>query len=222
MNYLDLYELFKLKNIEYNVFLKLKNDFFEDKNLAVIKNLEYKNFEILSFTDFIFFYMSENTISYFHNINSIGYTNKLKKLLEKENIKIDFDFEKFVEMENDYDLSLLDILIAKLNFKLEKLGLKIIGINTGLDFELYFLTTIKEYINLKNINSKLYTIIDTYYYEKIHNEIYENLIDFENLPKGNYLKKYNNKYITLFEKNKKNLVYYLDEEKIKDIMEIII
>lgn len=218
----NLYELFEINNIEYEKFLELKNDFNNDKNIAVLKHLGYKNFDILSFTDFIFFYLSENINSYFHNINSVGYTEKIRLLLEKENIELNFDFDKFSEMEKYYDLSLLDILISKLNFELENKSLKIIGINTGLDYELYFLVTIKKYIKLKSINSMYYTIIDTYYYEKIHNEIYENLIDFENLKKGNYLKKYDNKYITLFENDKNNLVYYFTENEIKEILEIII
>lgn len=219
MKYDELYKLVENFNISKKEFENLHEEFSNNKK-DDIKG-------VLTFTDFIYYYISEMNNTYFHNYNSIGYTLGFIKLLNLNNIKIDFDFSFYLSNEEKYDEILIDILQVKINEKLRKENLIIIGINVGFDNTVYFIIPYEKYVELKKIKTELFSIIDTYYSESIYNEIYELKNDFEGLKKGHFVMLDNKEivpiYITLFnEYHHVNKKYSVPENIKEDVLELVL
>lgn len=223
--YNDLKKLLEYLDIDIEI-LKLEEEFKKNRE-GIIKEYLDTNYsdKISGYTDFIYYYIAENTNNYFYNYNSMGFIIKIKELLIKNNIILDFPYNEYLKKEEYYSELLIDIYITKLNFYLEKLNKKIIGINVGIDNTIYLILDLKEYYNIKKIKTFLFSIIDEYYFEKIYNEIYEIKTSNLMIEKGEFLIKVDDRnsiFKTLYNYKRENKEIILKKNEIEENLELII
>lgn len=193
-----------LLGVNKNEYFRAKEDFFNDKNNAIIKYFGYEDEEIQGFTDFWYYFLADNTNCFFHNFKSIGYTKNVKDFLEKNNIETtEIDYESFIDKENTYRETLFDILLSEVKYNFKNSKLEIFGINVGLESNIYYIlpnTVLKE---IKNQQTDLFMIFDFKKLEEIYGEIFVITKEIENIDfvqVGDFIErdKNNDVYQTLF------------------------
>lgn len=202
--------------------------FFEPKEAIFNTFGEEESGEMIkTFSDFYYQYLAKKADSFLYKFMSKGYTEGLKKLVEKKGIdpnELDVNWESIKSKEEKYEESLIDILYAILNYELKAYGMEIFGINMGYESTLYFIIPEKSFLRL-NRESELFTIFDIGFLETIYNEIYEVTGDLgiKNVEIGDFIeKKDDNEYHTLFADSSKNCIIKDIDEDDETMVKIIL
>ncbi|CAM3129479.1 hypothetical protein [Streptobacillus ratti] len=226
IEYNKLHNFARLFNIEYELYKNAVDAYNKDLKNAVLEYIGFEDTdgEIENYETFFYYLTAELTNGYFHNYKSKNYTKGMKRLVNDYLDKLtDVDFDDFEKKEDEYEDVLINILISEINYNLRKEKKSIIGFSIGLDNIFYLLMdndTIKE---MKEIESKLLTIMDLEYLEKQLGIIYrlkDNIPALEEyIQKGDYImepEENQGSYITLFDRAvRKNIAinYLTDDQK---------
>ena len=147
-----------LNEKEYEEYKRVKGNFFKNKKETMENELEIEGTVIMTFTEFMYFYLSKNANSYFYENLSLGYTLGFKELLKKEGIELsEIEWENIALKEEKYEEVLIDIVFSKIN-NLVRLKNKILfGIDIGLGSKLFFIRD-KEYFYdmMIRLNEKMF------------------------------------------------------------------
>lgn len=232
--YIKLHKIVEFLGINMFEYRNVVLDYNQDRKEAIKKHLffEDENNEINDFQTFVYLYIAENTVSYFHNMRTKNYTkgflNLCKEYLSILNKKIDFD--DFLIKEVEYGDILVDILASNLEYELKKIGKTFFAISLNTGTCIYMLTDYEVLKNIKKIKSELFTVYDTLALEKIYGLIYKLKEKDENLDsyikKGDYimeLKDQKGIYTTLFsEEFKENILISNLTNKQKENLRIVL
>lgn len=210
-------------------YINTRREYFFEPKEAIFNTFgeEESGETIKTFSDFYYQYLAKKVDSFLYKFMSKGYTEGLKKLVEKKGIdpnELDVNWESIKSKEEKYEESLIDILYAILNYELKAYGMEIFGINMGYESTLYFIIPEKSFLRL-NRESELFTIFDIGFLETIYNEIYEVTGDLgiENVEIGDFIeKKDDNEYHTLFADSSKNFIIKDIDEDDETMVKIIL
>ena len=209
-------------------YINTRREYFFEPKEAIFNTFgeEESGETIKTFSDFYYQYLAKKADSFLYKFMSKGYTEGLKKLVEKKGIdpnELDVNWESIKSKEEKYEESLIDILYAILNYELKAYGMEIFGINMGYESTLYFIVPEKTFLRINN-EPELFTIFDIGFLETIYSEIYEitGNLGIKNVKIGDFLEKRGNEYYTLFMDTDKNVVIENidenDESKVKIIL----
>ena len=156
-NFEELDRIAILLGVNEKEYFEAKNDYLNDSNSAMQKYFGYIDEEILTYLDFWYYYLAENTNCYFHNFGSTGYTKAISEYIKRNNIKVkDMDYNVFAEKESLYNETLFDILLSEINYNFYDEDYEIFGINVaGYKSNIYYITPKEVLKQVKNnkINS---------------------------------------------------------------------
>ena len=162
---------------EYEIYEKIKKDFFADKKEAVEKVLGLTEVENMTFTEFIYFYLQKNTDSYYYENLSKGYVEGLKKLLDNKGIELEnINWESLAGKEEAYEELLIDIVISLVNKALISEKKILFGIDIGLGSKIFYLRETEDYKKIKEIETDFYYVYDIEYLKNFYKSIYEIIV----------------------------------------------
>ena len=163
---------------EYEVYEKIKNEFFTDKKEAIEKNLGITDVENMTFTEFIYFYLQKNADSYYYENLSAGYVNGIKKLLDDKGINLEnINWENLIKKEEIYEELLIDMILSSINRELKNEKKTLFGIDIGMGSKIFFLRETEDYNKIKEIQTDFYYIYDTEYLKNFYTSIYEIIVE---------------------------------------------
>ena len=215
-----------LNEKEYEDYQRVKQNFFENKKETMSKELGIENTSIMTFTEFMYFYLSKTTNSYFYENLSLGYTLGFKELLNKENIELtEIDWDNISEKEEKYEEVLIDILLSKINNLIRPKDKILFGIDIGLGSKLFFVRDKQSYYEIKRMETNFYFLYDEQYLQNFYNSLYELTEDAdgtEPLSKGDFVEERSQKdgilkVKSLFKTNNKE--YDIKSEKLDQIFQ---
>lgn len=215
-----------LNEKEYEDYQRVKQNFFENKKETMSKELGIENTSIMTFTEFMYFYLSKTTNSYFYENLSLGYTLGFKELLNKENIELtEIDWDNISEKEEKYEEVLIDILLSKINNLIRPKDKILFGIDIGLGSKLFFVRDKQSYYEIKRMETNFYFLYDEQYLQNFYNSLYELTEDAdgtEPLSKGDFVEERSKtngilKVKSLFKKDNKE--YDIKSEKLDQIFQ---
>lgn len=158
------------------------------------------------FIDFWYYYLSDNTDNFFHNIGEKGYVNSIKNFIKRNNIEIgNIDYEDFLSKESYYSEALCDILLAEVRYQLKDKSLDILGINIGYQSIMYYILPKNIIKQIKSMEEEAGILLfDIKKIEEIYGEIYKlnQLIpELDDVKESDFVEKNkeNNTYITMFD-----------------------
>lgn len=162
-----------LNEKEYNKYLKVKKEFFQNREETIKKTLNYEDVNSMTFTEFIYFYLAKNTASYYYENLSLGYTKGFQQLLENEGISLEnISWYDFSEKEEKYEEVLIDIVFSIINKEIKDKNKILFGLDIGLGSKLFFLKDIKVYDKIKEIDTVFYYIYDNEYLKNFYSSLY--------------------------------------------------
>ena len=215
-----------LNEKEYEDYQRVKQNFFENKKETMSKELGIENTSIMTFTEFMYFYLSKTTNSYFYENLSLGYTLGFKELLNKENIELtEINWDNISAKEEKYEEVLIDILLSKINNLIRPKDKILFGIDIGLGSKLFFVRDKQSYYEIKRIETNFYFLYDEQYLQNFYNSLYELTEDAdgtEPLSKGDFVEERSKtngilKVKSLFKKDNKE--YDIKSEKLDQIFQ---
>ena len=215
-----------LNEKEYEDYQRVKQNFFENKKETMSKELGIENTSIMTFTEFMYFYLSKTTNSYFYENLSLGYTLRFKELLKKENIELtEINWGNISEKEEKYEEVLIDILLSKINNLIRPKDKILFGIDIGLGSKLFFVKDKQSFYEIKRIETNFYFLYDEQYLQNFYNSLYELTEDVdgaEPLTKGDFVEERSEtdgvlKVKSLFKKDNKE--YDIKNEKLDQIFQ---
>ena len=174
-NFEELDKIAILLGVNEKEYFEAKSDYLSDSNSAMQKYFGYIDNEILTYLDFWYYYLSENTNCYFHNFGSVGYTKSISEYIKKNNIKVkDMDYSVFSEKENLYNETLFDILLSEINYNFSDENYEIFGINiANYKSSIYYIAPKQILKEIKKNKIELIEIFDFQKLEQIYGEIYK-------------------------------------------------
>lgn len=209
MNYEKLDKIAEILSVDIDKYNEAKKAFFENKSNSILKYLGYEDDgEIQDFTDFWYYYLADNTNSFFHNMNSKGYVESVKRYIDQNKIQLlNVNFDDFLEKEKYYSEALFDILVSDVRYNLVDKNLDIFGISIGLNSMIYFIlpkTILKQLKEIENEAGIL--IFDCEKLENIYGEIsklHQLIPEAPEVTENDYVEKNkeNNTYTTLFDQS---------------------
>ncbi|MDR2879256.1 MAG: hypothetical protein LBV03_05030 [Fusobacteriales bacterium] len=159
---------------EYEIYEKIKKDFFTDKKEATEKVLGLIDAESMTFTEFIYFYLQKNTDSYYYENLSTDYVEGLKKLLDNKGIELEnINWESLAGKEEAYEELLIDIVLSLVNKTLISEKKTLFGIDIGLGSKIFYLRETEVYEKIKKIETDFYYVYDIEYLKNFYTSIYE-------------------------------------------------
>ena len=215
-----------LNEKEYEDYQRVKQNFFENKKETMSKELGIENTSIMTFTEFMYFYLSKATNSYFYENLALGYTLGFKELLNKENIELsEINWDNISEKEEKYEEVLIDILLSKINNLIRPKNKILFGIDIGLGSKLFFVRDKQSFYEIKRIDTNFYFLYDEEYLQNFYNSLYELTEDVdgtESLSKGDFVEERSQKdgilkVKSLFKKDNKE--YDIKSEKLEQIFQ---
>ena len=190
------------------------------------RELGIENTSIMTFTEFMYFYLSKATNSYFYENLALGYTLGFKELLNKENIELsEINWDNISEKEEKYEEVLIDILLSKINNLIRPKDKILFGIDIGLGSKLFFVRDKQSYYEIKRMETNFYFLYDEQYLQNFYNSLYELTEDAdgtEPLSKGDFVEERSKtngilKVKSLFKKDNKE--YDIKSEKLDQIFQ---
>ena len=215
-----------LNEKEYEDYQRVKQNFFENKKETMSRELGIENTSIMTFTEFMYFYLSKATNSYFYENLALGYTLGFKELLNKENIELsEINWDNISEKEEKYEEVLIDILLSKINNLIRPKNKILFGIDIGLGSKLFFVRDKQSFYEIKRIDTNFYFLYDEEYLQNFYNSLYELTEDIdgtEPLSKGDFVEERSKtgevlKVKSLFKTNNKE--YDIKSEKLNQIFQ---
>ena len=215
-----------LNEKEYEDYQRVKQNFFENKKETMSRELGIENTSIMTFTEFMYFYLSKATNSYFYENLALGYTLGFKELLNKENIELsEINWDNISEKEEKYEEVLIDILLSKINNLIRPKNKILFGIDIGLGSKLFFVRDKQSFYEIKRIDTNFYFLYDEEYLQNFYNSLYELTEDIdgtEPLSKGDFVEERSKtgevlKVKSLFKKDNKE--YDIKSEKLEQIFQ---
>ena len=215
-----------LNEKEYEDYQRVKQNFFENKKETMSRELGIENTSIMTFTEFMYFYLSKTTNSYFYENLALGYTLGFKELLNKENIELnEINWDNISEKEEKYEEVLIDILLSKINNLIRPKDKILFGIDIGLGSKLFFVRDKQSFYEIKRIDTNFYFLYDEEYLQNFYNSLYELTEDVdgtESLSKGDFVEERSQKdgilkVKSLFKKDNKE--YDIKSEKLEQIFQ---
>ena len=215
-----------LNEKEYEDYQRVKQNFFENKKETMSKELGIENTSIMTFTEFMYFYLSKTTNSYFYENLALRYTLGFKELLNKENIELsEINWDNISEKEEKYEEVLIDILLSKINNLIRPKNKILFGIDIGLGSKLFFVRDKQSFYEIKRIDTNFYFLYDEEYLQNFYNSLYELTEDIdgtEPLSKGDFVEERSKtgevlKVKSLFKTNNKE--YDIKSEKLNQIFQ---
>lgn len=215
-----------LNEREYDDYRRVKTNFFENKKETMKNELEIENTAIMTFTEFIYFYLAKNMNSYFYENLSLGYTLGFKELLKKEELELlEIEWENISLKEEKYEEVLIDIVFLKINNLLSLKNKILFGIDIGLGSKLFFIKDKEIFYEIKKIESDLFYLYDEYYLQNFYNSLYEltgNHKSLDSLSNGDFLEEISKvddvlKVKSLFETDNKE--YEINKENLIQIFQ---
>ena len=174
-NFEELDRIAILLGVNEKEYFEAKNDYLNDINSAMQKYFGYIDEEILTYLDFWYYYLADNTNCYFHNFGSTGYTKSISEYIKRNNIKVkDMDYNVFAEKESLYNETLFDILLSEINYNFYDEDYEIFGINVaGYKSNIYYIAPKEVLKQVKNNKINSIEIFDFQKLEQIYGEIYK-------------------------------------------------
>ncbi len=195
---LDILSRFVMLEDEYVNYENVRKEYQVDHVLTEKKYLNKEGSEGM-FSIFYYDYMCQHTKSYLYQYGKLGYVSGFKELVSD---KINFNWDLFEIKESNYQESLVDILIQKLNVELNKVNKILFGINMGDASALFFITDIAKYNVLKSRKSTFYSLYNYDYISQFYGEIFEVISgEYKVIKTGDYVELKNEKYVSLFNNN---------------------
>ena len=162
---------------EYEIYERIKRDFFADKKEAIEKVLGLTDVENMTFTEFIYFYLQKNTDTYYYENLSAGYVEGLKKLLDDKGINMEnINWESLAGKEEVYEELLIDIVLSLINKALKNENKTLFGIDIGLGSKIFYLRETEDYEKIKAIETDFYYVYDIEYLKNFYMSIYEIIV----------------------------------------------
>lgn len=158
---------------EYKKYLKVKKEFFQDREGTIKKVLEYEDVKIMTFTEFIYFYLAKTTNSYLYGNLSLGYTEGFRQLAVNSGISLEnITWSDFSQKEEKYEEVLIDIVFLIINKELKDKNKVLFGIDIGLGSKLFFIKDSVIYEKIKEIDTNFYYIYDKEYLKSFYGSLY--------------------------------------------------
>ena len=194
-------------------YVEARRGFFNNPEKTIEKYFVPEEIEdgLSTYGDLYYHYMSKYSKGYLYKIGDTGYTEGFRQLLEKYELDpdlLDINWESMKEKEEVYEVDLVDVLFAMVNYEIGKHGYTMFGINMGFESLLYFIVREDAYEKRIKKSYNLFTLFDLEFLENIYNEIYEVTGDLgiAKVRIGDFLEKKENGFHTMFKSKDANTV----------------